>query len=144
MTHSRWLGGRLARTLAAALMLAGAITAIGLARALAARAAGCQNWTGTQPPNPGGASNTFDSVAIDSACDAWAVGFQIGGGTEATLTEHWDGSTWTVVPSPAPGTLSLLRSVRGTSPSDVWAVGEYSDGSMNKTLTLHWDGRTWT
>jgi hypothetical protein len=59
MTHSRWLGGRLARVLAASLMLAGAITAIGLARALAAPAAGCQNWTGTQPPNPGGASNTL-------------------------------------------------------------------------------------
>ena len=38
MTHSRWPGGRLARVLAAALMLAGAISAFGLARALAARA----------------------------------------------------------------------------------------------------------
>src|SRR5437879_5935550 len=102
MTHSRWLGGHLARTLAAALMLAGAITAIGLARALAAPAAGCQNWTGTQPPNPGGVSNTFNSVAILSACDAWAVGFQTGAGLDATLTEHWDGNTSTVVPSPDP------------------------------------------
>src|SRR6266581_3390102 len=106
MTHSRWQGGRLARALAASLILAGAITAIGLARALAAPAAGCQT----------------------------------GSGMDATLTEHWDGGTWTVVPSPAPGTVSLLRSVRGTSPSDVWAVGEYSDGTMNKTLTMHWDG----
>ena len=39
MTHSRWPGGRLARALAAALMLAGAVTAIGLARAMAAPAA---------------------------------------------------------------------------------------------------------
>jgi hypothetical protein len=70
MTHSRWLGGRLARVLAASLILAGAITAIGLARALTAPAAGCQNWTGTHPPNPGGASKTLDSVAISSACDA--------------------------------------------------------------------------
>ncbi len=131
MTHSRWQGGRLARALAAALMLASAITAIGLARALAAPAAGCQNWTGTQPLNPGGASNTLDSVAISSPCDAWAVGFQTGSGIDATLTEHWNGTTWTVVPSPAPGTLSLLRSVRGTSPSDVWAVGSYSDGTMD-------------
>src|ERR1700722_973160 len=134
MTDSRLLGGRLARALAAALMLAAAITAIGLARALAAPAAGCQNWTGTQPPNPGGVSETLNSVAISSACDAWAVGFQTGGGMNVTLTEHWDGNTWTVVPSPAPGTLSLLRSVRGTSPSDVWAVGEYFDGTVDKTL----------
>jgi hypothetical protein len=87
MRHSRWQGGHLARVLVTALMLAGAITAFGLARALAAPA-GCQNWTGTQPPNPGGRSNTLDSVAIESACDAWAVGFQIGSGIDATLTEH--------------------------------------------------------
>lgn len=43
MTHSRWPGRRLARALAALLILAGAITAIGLARALAAPAAGCEN-----------------------------------------------------------------------------------------------------
>src|SRR5690349_20162957 len=99
MTHSRWQGGRLARVLAAALLLAGTITAFGLARALAAPAAGCRNWTGAQPLSPGGASNTLNSVAIESACDAWAVGVQIGGGIDATLTEHWNGTTWTVVPS---------------------------------------------
>ena len=38
MTHSHWLGGRLARVLATTLVLAGAVTAFGLARALAARA----------------------------------------------------------------------------------------------------------
>jgi len=146
MTHSRWPGGRLARVLAAALMLAGTVTAFGVARALAAPAAGCRNWTGAQPLNPGGLSNTFNSVATESACDAWAVGIQFGSGTTATLTEHWSGSAWTVVPSPAPGTVSQLRSVRGTSTTDVWAVGSYFDdaANMNKTLILHWDGRTWT
>src|SRR5215472_9760887 len=141
LRHSRWQGGRLARVLVTALMLAGVITSFGLARALAAPA-GCQNWTGTQPPNPGGRSNTLDSVAIESACDAWAVGSQTGSGTVATLTEHWNGSGWTVVPSPDPGAIvSQLRSVRGTSPGDIWAVGSYNDGTMNKTLILHWDGR---
>jgi len=145
MTHSRWPGGRLARVLAAALLLAATVTAFGLARAVAAPA-GCQNWTGAQSLNPGGLSNNFDSVAIESACDAWAVGVQANSGTTATLTEHWNGSAWNVVPSPAPGPVSQLRSVRGTSPTDVWAVGEYFDDTMNmnKTLILHWDGHAWT
>jgi erythromycin esterase-like protein len=145
MTHSRWPGGRSARILVTALVLAGTITAFGLARALAAPA-GCQNWTGAQPPNPGGRSNTLDSVAIESACDAWAVGSQTGGGIDATLTEHWNGSAWTVVPSPALGPASQLRGVRGTSASDVWAVGSYFDdtANMRKTLILHWDGHAWT
>jgi hypothetical protein len=131
--------------LATALVLAGAITTFGLARALAAPA-GCQNWTGTQPPNPGGLSNTLDGIAIESACDAWVVGSQNGSGIGATLTEHWNGTTWTVVPSPAPGSSSQLRSVRGTSASDVWAVGSYFDdtANMRKTLILHWDGNAWT
>ena len=82
MTHSRWPGRRLARALAASLMLAGAITAVGLARAPAAPAAGCQNWTGTQPPNPGGASTPSTVSRSSSACDAWAVGFQAGNGMD--------------------------------------------------------------
>jgi hypothetical protein len=142
-TRLRGRARHLAPALTIPLLLAGTVSGIGLARALAAPAARCQNWTGAQPLNPGGASNTLDSVAIESACDAWAVGFQTGGGIEATLSEHWNGSAWTAVPSPAPGTASLLRSVRGTSPSDVWAVGSFYDGTMRKTLILHWDGHAW-
>jgi hypothetical protein len=74
------------------------------------------------------------------------VGSQTGGGIDATLTEHWNGSAWAVVPSPALGSSSQLRSVRGTSASDVWAVGSYFDDTagMRKTLILHWDGHAWT
>jgi hypothetical protein len=145
MTHSRWQGGRLAGVLATALMLASAVTAFGLARALAAPAVGCENWTGTQPPNPGALQDIIFGVAIQSACDAWAVGFYSANGITQTLTEHWDGSTWTVVPSPDPGSANNeLRSVRGTSPSDVWAVGSYGDGNTGKSLILHWDGSHWS
>jgi hypothetical protein len=72
------------------------------------------------------------------------VGFYATNGMTQTLTEHWDGSTWTVVPSPDPGSANNeLRSVRGTSPSDVWAVGASYNGTTDKTLTMHWNGHTW-
>jgi hypothetical protein len=145
MRHSRWQGGRFARVLATALVLAGAITTFGLARALAAPA-GCQNWTGAQPPNPGGVSNTLDSVAISSACDVWAVG-QTGpsapsGSAKAitrngTLILHWDGSHWTRVPSPDPGISAELFAVASSSAGNVWAVGESNDGQKNHTLAVH-------
>jgi hypothetical protein len=56
------------------------------------------------PPSPGSTGNVFDGVAMVSACDAWAVGFASGGGSDQTLIEHWDGSAWSVVPAPSPGT----------------------------------------
>src|SRR5215472_6056964 len=156
MTHSRRPGGRLVRAFAAALMLAGAITAADPAAVLAApagtpastlaaQAGGCENWTGTQPPSPSALQDILFGVAIQSACDVWAVGFYSANGMTRTLTEHWDGSTWTVVPSPDPGSANNeLRGVRGSSPSDVWAVGSYGDGNTGKSLILHWDGHTWT
>ena len=47
--------------------------------------------------------NTLVAVAAISSDDVWAVGQQRYTEMEGeTLTLHWDGSTWTVVPSPNP------------------------------------------
>jgi len=67
-------------------------------------------WTRVTTPDPGGdpggpaVSNDLIGVAGISASDTWAVGSS---GTE-TLILHWDGSAWTRVPSPAPGTNAQL------------------------------------
>src|SRR5215831_14596055 len=124
MTHtpSRARLGHVAAALAAPLMMTCVLAGPGPA---AAAAAGCQNWTGVQPPSPGTVSNELFGVAVLSACDAWAVGDDIGssGGRQA-LTEHWNGSSWTVLPSPDPGTVdSVLTSVHVVSAANVWAVG---------------------
>src|SRR6266702_1268338 len=73
----------------------------------AASAASCENWNGVPPPSPGTGGTVLDGVAMVSACDAWAVGFDSSGGPDQTLTEHWNGSAWAVVPSPAPAALSI-------------------------------------
>src|SRR6185437_14733978 len=62
----------------------------------AARSAGCQAWTGTQPANPGSDSEP-NGVAVLSPCDAWAVG-QV---TNAT------GHGQTLIPEPTGSTLSV-------------------------------------
>ncbi len=61
-----------------------------------------------------------------------------------TLIAHWDGASWTQVPSPDPATPSRLFGVHALSASNAWAVGEYFDGSIDKTLIVHWDGSAWT
>jgi hypothetical protein len=137
---------RAAGALAAPLLLAGALAGLGPSPAQAATA-GCQAWSGVQPPSPG-ADTLLNGVTVLSACNAWAVGsFFAADGTQQTLIEHWDGSNWSVIPSPSPGTVgNVLLSVRAASPSNIWAVGADDNGSSSQTstLVLHWDGAQWT
>lgn len=141
MVGSRRRAG-LACAVASALALTGAFTA---AASAAVSASTCRNWTGGPPPGPGTRANVLLGVTVLAPCNAWAVGYQSGTGTVSTLIEHWNGSTWAVMPSPNPGTgiVDLLRSVRGISPTDIWAVGSFSDGNGDQTLIVHWNGKTW-
>jgi hypothetical protein len=140
---------QLAGAVAASLITAAAVGGFAPAGAPAATipAAGvapCVAWTGgEQPPDPGGTAqnNTLWGVAVLSPCNAWAVGDYDPGQTQIA---HWDGASWTQVPSPDPGTQARLFGVHALSASNVWAVGEYFDGSIDKTLIVHWDGSAWT
>lgn len=82
-----------------------------------------------------------------STTNAWAVGYGFGANNVArTLIEHWDGSAWTIVPSPNAGhpTNGQLSGVVAVAPDDVWAVGGYEQGGPARTLIEHWDGAAWT
>lgn len=73
--------------------------------------------------------------------DVWAVGYA----GNATLTVHWDGFAWSVVPSPSVGVASnRLNAVDALSADDVWAVGSYFNGAVYQTLTEHWNGSAWS
>jgi hypothetical protein len=93
--------------------------------------------------SPTVASNdTLTGVAARSATDIWAVGFrQDHGGAipiDRTLTEHWNGSAWSVVPSPNVGANdNLLNGVSATT-GDVWTVG--SSEVFDHTLALRETG----
>jgi hypothetical protein len=111
------------------------------------------HWNGTQwsvVPSPKPAGATFYSLGEARAVsvnDIWAVGFASDTNNVAhTLTEHWNGSQWNIVPSPNVGSNNnFLYSVTTVSTSDVWAVGIYTDNNnINKTLIEHWDGTQWS
>jgi hypothetical protein len=98
-------------------------------------------------PSPGSYTNTLSGVASVTPDDIWAVGWTADWTSpHRTLIEHWDGTAWSVEPSPNPGEGSnLLRGVAATSASDVWAVGEFSSGpGATSTLIEHWDGAAWS
>ncbi|MGB8915637.1 MAG: hypothetical protein WCC89_02190 [Candidatus Sulfotelmatobacter sp.] len=113
-------------------------------------------WSAVPSPNPGGAENALLGVTEVASNDAWAVGFYVASGNQGrpqkTLVEHWDGTSWTVVPSPNLGgnnsqTVSNeLRGVIAVSANDVWAFGD-SDAFGPEQLTnlvIHWDGTKWS
>ena len=107
-------------------------------------------WSVVPSPNPtpplsgGPVSNQLLGVAAVAPNNVWAVGQSTDFGAGQTLIVHWNGSSWTMVPSPHPGTYSVLRSVSAVSANDIWAVGTYYDEGLQVTLVLHWNGSTWT
>jgi hypothetical protein len=87
-------------------------------------------------------------LTVISATDIWAVGTASaeGSGSIQTLIEHWDGTSWSVVPSPSPAVYENdLQAVTAVSANDIWAVGEREGlDYVLHTLAEHWDGSTWS
>src|SRR5262249_60698024 len=67
---------------------------------------------------------------------------------DITLIEHWDGTNWSIVPSPNPDTQSnQLHAIAGVASNDLWAVGGRGDGITccpDESLTEHWNGTSWS
>jgi hypothetical protein len=59
-------------------------------------------WTIIPSPNGDGRRSTLNAVAGVSPDDVWAVGLMTppDSGAPQTLIEHWDGLSWSIVPSP--------------------------------------------
>jgi len=94
----------------------------------------------------GGGLRLTDIVAI-APDDMWAVGYRWDAQERRTVTVHYDGTAWTVVPSPSPGSGPVsagLHAVAAVASDDVWAAGDYKPaGGATDTLVLHWDGMSW-
>jgi hypothetical protein len=111
-----------------------------------------EHWNGTQwnivpSPNVGSNNNFLNSVTTVSANDVWAVGTSSNkSNNDRTLILHWDGSQWSVVPSPNIGSQTNdLFEVAAASANDIWTVGRYINNSnVSQTLIQHWDGSKWS
>ena len=115
-----------------------------------------ERWSGGQwaiqsTPSPGtGRIDQLTGISCLSAIDCTAVGIiSTQTTTNGTLVEHWDGTSWTVVPSPDPvdTTVADFTGVSCASATSCTAVGLYDiSGSRPHELPLaeHWDGTKWT
>jgi hypothetical protein len=92
-----------------------------------------RSWSHVPLSLPSG-RNGFHDVAVIASDDAWITGTtsDFAAGTSDTLIHHWDGTSWTRVPSPAGG-------------------GRFAAWGADDVLTTgglggiaHWDGTSWT
>jgi hypothetical protein len=102
-----------------------------------------------QPAVTGPSSPILHGVTAVASNNVWAVGEneEVPGLGITTLIEHWNGSAWSIVPSPTPGAYPTLNAVAARSASDVYAVGfnEPSvNGGVQQGLILRWNGSTWS
>jgi hypothetical protein len=89
------------------------------------------SWTLTDLPVPSG--HTYSAIAgvlAISPTDVWATGYSTSGSTDVALFENFNGTSWTVEPSPS---LSGLADIDGA----LWAVGNKTplSGVLQQTAT---------
>jgi hypothetical protein len=101
-------------------------------------------WTALLPPRASAGDNVLTAVSGKAANDVWAVGYQAKRFVSyptIPLAEHWNGSKWVVVRTPAVTGSGALHGVVALASNNVWAVGEL--GSSNGPLIEHYDGVSW-
>jgi hypothetical protein len=119
-------------------------------------------WTVVPTPIPepyaNGANCGFYSVAVVGPNEVWAAGWQNKQDAAGYIGTHmmvqrWNGSQWTLIDTPMPGTLQLqsasgdlIRGIEVISPNDIWFVGDWVSisGPSQPALALHWDGSNFT
>jgi hypothetical protein len=97
--------------------------------------------------------NKLLGVAALSASEAWSVGYYQAGTclcSHRTLAEHWNGTAWSIVPTPnaatGSGDYDSLQGTAALSPTDVWAAGYSGNASQDadRSLIERWQGTTWS
>jgi hypothetical protein len=96
-------------------------------------------WTVVPSPSvtASGVQDFLGGVSEIGSSDVWAVGFTSNLGTDQTLAEHWDGTSWQIVPSANPGPGSnVLSSLAQTAPGGPLRAVGFSTGGTPATATL--------
>ena len=101
-----------------------------------------KSWSVVKSPNVGSPNavlnNIITEVVAISASDIWTSGdYVLGNGNRQTLLEHWNGSQWSVVPTPNIASHDdYFQGMAADSANDLWAVGADNDPVHHQQLTL--------
>lgn len=99
-------------------------------------------WATAPTPTSAQGPSSLEAITALSPTDIWAVGeTAIIGRDSIALAEHWDGTAWHIVDTPAGGP---FRAIAATSGRDVWAVGNRDSSGHRSPLIEHWNGQRWS
>jgi len=105
-------------------------------------------WSLMTSPDEGGGDNFLTGVSCSSPSSCVAVGYSHDANPSSTrtLTEIWDGTSWSVATSPDVGSGdNALSAVSCSDATDCVAVGSsYSSSDVYRTLIESWDGTSWS
>jgi len=106
-------------------------------------------WRSLSVGQPAGTTRSaLSGVSCISSTACTAVGYYFDGtGAEFTLAERWNGTAWSIQPTPSPGSYGpALLGVSCPRATDCTAVGTYQavTGGPFVTLAEHWNGVDWT
>jgi hypothetical protein len=129
-----------------------ACTAVGEAIGTTSQSTLVERWDGTDwavvaSPDPTGSTETLlNGVSCTGADACIAVGRAFDGFAQVTLAERWNGTTWSILPTPNPtgAIYSELLGVSCRSATACTAVGATSNGPRKTSIVERWDGIEWT
>lgn len=106
-------------------------------------------WSTVPSPNVTGAKDSIlNGISCTSSSSCTTVGYSYSPSSTKTLVESWDGTAWSIIPSPNPrdSTQSVLNGVSCFGATDCTSVGSSSsdDGNTEQTLVESWDGAAWS
>ncbi len=115
-----------------------------------ARAALSETWNGSSwsiaspkaPPAAQSSGLSGVSCSAPSAC--MAVGSYATSAGAASLTERWDGTTWSAQPAAVSGHPEELLGVSCPAAGECTAVGDYEPGARAVAMVQAWNGSSWS
>ena len=98
---------------------------------------------GATPAAAAAKSNTGQVLGVSCTSTTFCMAV---GASNGTLTESWNGSVWSVVPSPSPSSsYNAFESVSCVSATDCVAVGGSNDSEgVTQSLAEVWNGTSWS
>jgi hypothetical protein len=99
----------------------------------------------------GGQGQSFSRIEAIAPDDVWAIGHRYGLSTPlvptgAPLVFHWNGTQWSSLSPPIPGTQTIFSDIAALGTNDVYILGHHtpSPGGPTTRFMVHWNGSSWT
>ncbi len=103
------------------------------------------NWSLVPSPNVGSPNaNLLEGVSCVTVTFCMAAGYAESSTADQALIERWNGTSWSVVNTPATSTSDELDAISCFTASFCIAVGYSDNGSVDQTLIEQWNGTSWS